>query len=209
MGVEIGWLKITKKEIKARVPLFLFPYQGGTTFIICRTAVGVSNRSDSNLIILQEPNETIGLSYYCHPCLCGTLVTLFIYQHASVLPRRLLYPVSLSQEGSVYSKVKGTDSSSTHARPPGISSVLDPVLEPTVSFAWGGVIHPGAWDVTRRNLFPLPGCRIKGPVKQQRHHMVYLCIHSTNRFHARCWENSLYNRVRVFCTREAWRLPGR
>lgn len=40
-------------------------------------------------------------------------------------------------------------------------------------FAWGSVIHPGAWGVASGTLFVLPGCRIERPEKQQKHHVVY------------------------------------
>lgn len=73
-------------------------------------------------------------------------------------------------------------------------------------FAWGSVIHPGAWGVASGTLFVLPGCRIERPEKQQKHHVVYLCIRSTNVFDARPWgghgEKSHIQQTRSRCTLE-------
>lgn len=180
MGVEIGWLKITNKKSKSRFVPISIPARYHIHY-----SLDSCGNKQHNVQQLDDPPRTI-LNHWtflllsslplCDPCPPLNLPT------CSLLPRWVLYSVSFSQEVSASSKLKGTDLLQYSSTAAVIGLVLDPVLQPAVSFAWGRAIHPGAWGTRGGKLLLLPGCWIKGTVKQQECHTRGLCMHSFSKY---------------------------
>lgn len=155
MGVEIGWLKITNKKSKSRFVPISIPAR----YHIHYSPDSCGNKQHEVQQLDYPPRtklnhwtfllSSLPLCGSCHPLNLPT---------CSLLPRWVLYSVSFSWEVSASSKLKGTDLLQPSSTVAVISLVLDPVLQPAVSFAWGSAIHPGAWGVDGGKLLPVPGC---------------------------------------------------
>lgn len=160
------------------MPLSLFPYPVGSTFIICWTAVGIAAPGTTRL---SSANRIKPSGFFVIVSLCNTRHPLTPPARRSRVSPGPLFRLFHSGGAGFLHAEKQTRAPAL-VRSAVVSWVLDPVLQEPAAPLLGDrhVIQPEMWGVACGKLLLSPGCQSKSTVKQQKHPMVCLCVHSAN-----------------------------